>query len=77
MLQSRACSVTLPLLLLVERLGVEGAHRGRNAGKNREGNQGGNDGLHGCSSICEIDVVDTMSPFIDEEEHSLVAVSQA
>ena len=56
--------VGLAILLLVERLGVEGADWSRDAGENRQRDQRGYDSFHDWFSMHERDVGDTMSPFI-------------
>jgi hypothetical protein len=46
---SVGCAAGLPLLLLVEALGIEGAGGRRNTSKEGQEDQGGSKGLHGTS----------------------------
>jgi hypothetical protein len=67
----------LPLLLLEERLGVQGAGRHRGEAKDGQDDQRRNNDLHDGFSYCELDAIDTMSPVIDTRERRRAGVIQA
>jgi hypothetical protein len=67
----------LPLLLLEERLGVQGAGRHRGEAKHGQDDQRRNNDLQDGFSCCEIDAIDTMSPVIDTKQRRRAGVIQA
>ena len=67
----------LPLLLVVERLGVQGAGRRRGEAKDGQDDQRRNNDLSDGFSYCGLDAIDTISPVIDTKERRRAGVIQA